>query len=215
MNDDDASGNGLARVTYLPGVQPPAAASSPAAEAPMEPSSAAAPSLIADAPNDKQRARAENVSMHALTRRGMSRWELEQTLISRELDGDLVAEELERLERVGLIDDASLAETIVRTQHERKGLGRSALTAELRRRHIGQEHIDLALEQVDDDDEQTRATELAVKRAPQLQSYDRATAHRRLSGFLLRKGYNGSVVRTAVDTALSGHGSSGSGVRFR
>lgn len=238
MSNGTASGEGLARVTYLPGVQPPGAASVSSAHpsAPPEPAWAPAPLTsvgpaesrpVAEAPtdvvpapaekgpSDKLRARAENVSMHALTRRGMSRWELERALRSRELDDDLIDEELERLERVGLIDDASLAETIVRTQHERKGLGRSALVAELRRRHIGQEHIDLALEQVDDDDEQARATELAIKRAPQLRSYDRETAHRRLSGFLLRKGYGGSVVRAAVDAALSGHGSSQSGVRFR
>ncbi len=150
--------------------------------------------------------------MHALTRRGMSRWELEKTLLSREIDTEVVAEELDRLQSVGLIDDASLAETFVRTQHERKGLGRGALTAELRRRHVGQEDIDAALEQIDDDDEQTRATELAVKRAGQLSSYDLDTAKRRLHGFLSRKGYSSSVVRTAIDEALSPRAS---GVRFR
>ena len=164
----------------------------------------------------KREVRAENVSMHALTRRGMSRWELEKTLLSREFEPEAVEEELDRLERVGLLDDAALAETLVRTQHERKGLGRSALTAELRRRHIDQQHIDAALEQVDDDDEQSRATELALKRAPQLRSYDTETAKRRLTGFLMRKGYASSVVRSAVDEALSGRSSgASSGVRFR
>lgn len=157
-------------------------------------------------------ARAENVSMHALTRRGMSRWELEKTLLSREFDEHVVATELDRLEGVGLLDDGALAETFVRTQHERKGLGRGAITAELRRRHIGQEHIDAALEQVDDDDEQTRATELAIKRAGQLSSYDLETAKRRLHGFLSRKGYSSGVVRAAIDEALSPRSS---GVRFR
>jgi regulatory protein len=160
----------------------------------------------------RREVRAENVSMHALTRRGMSRWELEKTLLSRELDTDVVDAELDRLEGVGLLDDAALAETFVRTQHDRKGLGRGALTAELRRRHIGQEHIDAALEQVDDDDEQSRATELAVKRAGQLSSYDLETAKRRLHGFLARKGYSSGVVRAAVDEALS---TRSSGVRFR
>jgi regulatory protein len=160
----------------------------------------------------RREVRAENVSMHALTRRGMSRWELEKTLLSRELDADVVGAELDRLEGVGLLDDAALAETFVRTQHDRKGLGRGALTAELRRRHIDQEHIDAALEQVDDDDEQTRATELAVKRAGQLSSYDLETAKRRLHGFLARKGYSSGVVRAAVDEALSARSS---GVRFR
>ena len=142
----------------------------------------------------------------------MSRWELEKTLLSRELDADIVGAELDRLEEVGLLDDAALAETFVRKQHDRKGLGRGALTAELRRRHIDQEHIDAALEQVDDDDEQTRATELAVKRAGQLSSYDLETAKRRLHGFLARKGYSSGVVRAAVDEALSARSS---GVRFR
>lgn len=165
-----------------------------------------------DKSSTRREVRAENVSMHALTRRGMSRWELEKTLLSRELDADIVGAELDRLEGVGLLDDAALAETFVRTQHDRKGLGRGALTAELRRRHIDQEHIDAALEQVDDDDEQTRATELAVKRAGQLSSYDLETAKRRLHGFLARKGYSSGVVRAAVDEALS---TRSSGVRFR
>jgi regulatory protein len=208
------SADGLALVSYLPGHQPVESAASDSAPSEGAPTE--------DAPHedglgrDKREVRAENVSMHALTRRGMSRWELEKTLFARDLDEQVVAEELERLESVGLIDDAALAETFVRTQHERKGLGRSALTAELRRRHISQDDIELALEQVDDDDEQSRATELALKRAPQLHSFDLETAKRRLTGFLMRKGYASSIVRAAVDEALADRASSRSGgVRFR
>lgn len=169
----------------------------------------------AETASDRRARRAENVSMHALTRRGMSRHELEKTLVARELEPDEVAAELERLEGVGLIDDAALAETIVRTQHERKGLGRSALVAELRRRHIDQEHISVALEQLDDDDEMERAKELAVKRAPQLRSVDHETAVRRLTGYLMRKGYASGVVRTAVAEALAGAKGGSDTVRFR
>ena len=232
------SGDGpkLARVSYLPGVTPvstrekPSLESSPAevaalpdfvsffgAEADAEPtdsmpSDVAGESRSVERSSTRREVRAENVSMHALTRRGMSRWELEKTLLSRELDEEVVEAELDRLEGVGLLDDATLAETFVRTQHDRKGLGRGAITAELRRRHIDQEHIDAALEQVDDDDEQTRATELAVKRAGQLSSYDLETAKRRLHGFLSRRGYSSAVVRAAIDEALSPRSS---GVRFR
>lgn len=192
----------LARVTYLPGVTPPVAK---AAEVAVDKTSHAAP-------DDGQAHRAENVSMHALTRRGMSRWELRETLLSRELDSGIVEAELDRLEGVGLIDDAALAETIVRTQHERKGLGRSALVAELRRRHIGQEAMDEALEQLSGTDEVDKATELALRRAPQLRGLDHDTAVRRLSGYLQRKGYSGQTVRVAVLEALPRHSS---GVRFR
>jgi regulatory protein len=215
--DGRASGDGLARVTYLPGVVPPPSPD----PAPIETWSTEEPleALVAEdgsSANGKverrREVRAENVSMHALTRRGLSRWELQKTLLARELDEQIVEAELDRLEGVGLLDDAALAETFVRTQHERKGLGRGAIIAELRRRHIDQQHIDSALEQIDDDDEQSRATELAVKRAGQLSSYDLETAKRRLHGFLSRKGYNSSVVRAAIDEALS---SRAGGVRFR
>ncbi|MDQ1597424.1 MAG: regulatory protein [Microbacteriaceae bacterium] len=220
--DGRISGDGLARVTYLPGVVPPPSPD----PAPIETWSTEAPldeepfdALVAEAGSSangkgerRREVRAENVSMHALTRRGLSRWELQKTLLARELDEQTVEAELDRLEGVGLLDDAALAETFVRTQHERKGLGRGAIIAELRRRHIDQQHIDSALEQIDDDDEQSRATELAVKRAGQLSSYDLETAKRRLHGFLSRKGYNSSVVRAAIDEALS---SRAGGVRFR
>jgi regulatory protein len=232
-----AVGDGLARVTYLPGAEPSPPPAVPdfatffgeSAADTMPPSVAetavgpkAAEPKAAQLKQDelgrnRREVRAENVSMHALTRKGLSRWELEKTLLARDLDEDVVAEELDRLEKVGLLDDAALAETLVRTQHDRKGLGRSALTAELRRRHIPQEAIEAALEQVDDDDEQARATELAVKRAGQLSSHDLETAKRRLNGFLMRKGYSSSIVRNAVDEALSGRASSrgSGGVRFR
>lgn len=166
----------------------------------------------AEIAREKKAARAANVSLAALARRGMSRWELEQTLVSREIDADEIELELDRLASVGLIDDAALAETLVRTRHERKGLGRSALSAELRRRHIDQEVIDVALEQIDGDDERTRARELAERRAPQLRSLDQQTAERRLNAFLMRKGYASDIVRDAVAHALP---KGGGGVRFR
>lgn len=220
------SGNGLAKVSYLPGVLPPITGGPEPVPLP-ESTAAASPGTSprqrrAERPDDEtsesaelQRDRAEKISMRALTRRGQSRWELQKALRGRDLDDEIVEAELDRLERVGLLDDAALADTIVRTHHERKGLGRSALVAELRGKHIDQQHIDVALAQVDDDDELSRATELAMRRVPQLHSLDTETAKRRLTGFLMRKGYGGSVVRAACDEALRTRDGQTSGVRFR
>jgi regulatory protein len=149
--------------------------------------------------------RINNVSMYALARRGMSSREMHDYLVGREFDAQSVAEEIDRLEGVGLLDDGLLAETLVRTLRDRKGLGRSALTAELRRRKVDGAAIELALE-VANDDELERAVEIAVKRAPQLRNLDSTTAKRRLGAFLMRKGYSGSVVSTAVARALEPSG---------
>lgn len=159
-------------------------------------------------PVDEQRADAERLSMRALGRKGVSESELRTMLTKNDLDPEVVEHEVERLTRVGLLDDVALATDLVDRLHDRKGLGRQGVVAELRRRGIDQAAIDAALEAAadDDDDEFVRAIELAEKRAGQLRGLDRATAERRLSGFLMRKGYNGGVVRIAVERALDGGG---------
>lgn len=166
-----------------------------------------------EAAAESAKARAERISMHALTRRGMSQREVERSLRARELDDDTVASELDRLEGVGLIDDMALAQNLVGTLQERKGLGRSAIAAELRRRLLAPAAIEYALDLIEMSDELCRAREIAVKRATQLRSYDRETTVRRLSAFLMRRGYSGSTVRAAVEHALPS--TPGSSVRFR
>jgi regulatory protein len=201
----------LARVTYLPGVTPPEArpAEVPPAEVPTsevavsesplpEPTSSSR-SLSADEPAPGA---ARHVSITALARRGLSRRELERHLRDRGFDDDEIAAEVARLERDGYVDDIALAQNLVGTLQERKGLGRSAIAAELTRRHLAPAAIEYALDLIDTGDELSRAREVALKRAGQLRHLDRDTAVRRLSAYLARRGYGGSTIRAAVDQAL-------------
>ncbi|QNO36601.1 regulatory protein RecX [Protaetiibacter sp. SSC-01] len=157
---------------------------------------------------------AGKISLKALTRRDLSRRELERVLRDADIDDESVERECDRLARVGLIDDAALAQKLVATLQERKGLGRTAIAAELTRRMLAPSAIEYALELVDTGDELARARELARKRAGQLRDLDRDAAVRRLSSYLARRGYSGSTVRAAVDEALASR-PSGSVVRFR
>ena len=237
-----ARGDGLAPVTYLFGERAQRTPSNPTTPAEAEAEAArqdlpslasvfgelesqieaqlaerraadAAPRTHDERDAEKAKARAERVSMNALTRRGMSKREVERSLRARELDDETVSSELDRLEGVGLIDDMALAQNLVGTLQERKGLGRSAIAAELTRRLLAPAAIEYALDLVETGDELGRAREIAVKRAGQLRSYDRETAVRRLSAFLMRRGYSGSTVRAAVEHALPA--TPGSSVRFR
>jgi regulatory protein len=240
----------LARVTYLPGVTPPAPAPLASVETTVRADAVlegAVPEALEGAvpaaqlrakmneildrgqpaappeTDGERSARAHNVSMHALTRKGLSIQEMTDHLRGRELDEAAVDYEVTRLIEVGLLDDHDLAENLVRTLRERKGLGRTAITSELRRRKIDPVAIEGALEadrEDHGDDELTRARELALKRAPQLRSLDAETARRRLGAFLMRKGYSGSIVASAVASALAPGGSSrnartSSGPRFQ
>lgn len=223
----EGSGERLARVTYLPGVKPPSAPDDRVSldEIPglirgrdVDPNtSKPAMTPIGETRSD----RAHNVGPNALARRGMSSKEMADLLTRRGLEDDQVEDEVERLEDVGLLDDDELARTLVRTLIERKGLGRTAVRAELTRRRIDAEIISDALDEYFEDegvDELTRARELAIKRAPQLRSLDPETARRRLGAFLMRKGYSGSIVASAVATALAPNHpavrKSGDGPRF-
>jgi regulatory protein len=190
----------------------PDAAGSTAAETPQSRSSPGV-RFVEDAEPETKTPKPPAVrkaSINALARKGMSSAEMVTLLENREIEPEEVAAEVERLERAGLLDDRVLAEDLVRTLRDRKGLGKSAIMAELRRRRVDQAAIEEALESVDVDDELERATEVAIKRAGQLSSYDRATAERRLSAFLQRRGYSGSVVGAAVNAALGP-----AGPRFR
>lgn len=209
--DDDAP---LARVTYLPGATP-RAEESPSSRsgdpAPLTEAEWATPgSGWTDAPPPGA---AHTVSITALARRGMSRRELERRLREREFDEQEIADELTRLERDGYIDDIALAQNLVGTLQERKGLGRSAIAAELTRRLLAPAAIEYALELIDSSDELSRARELARKRAGQLRGLDRDTAVRRLSAYLARRGYGGSTIRAAVDQAIPSRPTGG--VAFR
>lgn len=235
----------LARVSYLPGVQPPAEPVAAAAEQPDLPPKRLhnfptgelerlTPQQLQERMNEitkreepevetaetdgERSARAHSVSMYALTRKGLSSAEMTDLLRSRDLEAGDIAFEVTRLEQVGLLNDQELAETLVMQLRERKGLGRSAITSELRRRKLDPSAIEEALAEAYDsegDDELTRARAIALKRAPQLRSLDAETARRRLGAFLMRKGYSGSVVASAVASALAPQSRSAEGPRFR
>ncbi len=205
----NSDGERIAPVTYLFGAPqqqvsgeqaPPSESIASAAQAPPHPTSS-----VAFREERGQFQPINNVSMHALARRGMSAEEMASYLAGRDFDETEVELECERLLGVGLLDDFALAETLVRSMRERKGLGRSSIASELRRRKIDPSAIEHGLEQLGDD-ELDRAIAIAEKRAPQLRNLDAETAKRRLGAFLMRKGYSGSVVSTAVAQALAPSG---------
>ena len=152
--------------------------------------------------------RAENVAIAALTRHDASEGEIRAKLVAKGLEEQDVEAELDRLRRVGLIDDTAFAVRLIDRLRERKGLGDSAIRSTLRGRLVPQAVIDTVLaEQAEDEDvAAARLQEVADDRARRLGSLDHDVAERRLMAYLMRKGYSGSSVRTAVRAALDSAG---------
>jgi SOS response regulatory protein OraA/RecX len=209
---DDARGEKLARVSYLPGFQPVEASTPDTVLADtvsadtVSSGRSGVPSadpVVAAQPADREPlSAAHHVGISALARRGMSRREMERHLRDRAFDESEIADELSRLEHDGYLDDVALAQNLVGTLQERKGLGRSAIAAELTRRLLAPTAIEYGLELIDSGEELSRAREIAIKRAGQLRGLDRETAVRRLSAYLARRGYGGSTIRAAIEQAI-------------
>ncbi|WP_029150712.1 regulatory protein RecX [Microbacterium indicum] len=160
--------------------------------------------------------RAEARLAKALATRDLSAHEARERLRRDEVAPHLVDDIVDRLERVGAIDDDRLAEQLVHSAVTRRNQGRRAIAQALAARGVAREAIDRALDELPDDDRE-RAIEFARQKAPALARYDDETALRRLVGQLSRRGFGGSmaygVARDAIAEAK--RGSRGGGVRFR
>lgn len=193
---------------YFPGSEPPEQAASPEPDDSGSREAAWAVPVLgpaADAPVDRPAdRRAENVALAALTRHDASEAELRAKLLAKGLDEDATEAELDRLRSAGLVDDAALADRLVRSLRERKGLGDGALRPALKARHLPASVIEAALAANAEDEEVAgeRLQDVADDRARRLASLPDDVAERRLTAYLLRRGYGGSSVRTAVRAAL-------------
>lgn len=154
----------------------------------------------------------EAAATRVLSRRDLSRKELVEHLVGREASSATADVVVARMEELGYVDDTRVAAELVRRRVDRQGKTRKVVLRELLSRGIDSATADEALEAVDDEAERRSALELAEKRARQISGADDAAVERRLTAFLLRRGYDGDVVREAVSHARS---SIRTRVRFR
>jgi regulatory protein len=146
---------------------------------------------------------ARKILLDQLTGQARSRSELATKLARKGVPDEVAERLLTRFEEVGLVDDEAFARSWVQSRQSGKGLARRALAQELRRKGIDEEVARTALDEVDPDDEEESARTLVRRKlrpGSTLARADRATATRRLTGMLARKGYpSGVAVRVVRD----------------
>nr|WP_042182284.1 regulatory protein RecX [Kibdelosporangium sp. MJ126-NF4] len=141
-----------------------------------------------------------------LTARPRTRAELYKALVRKEIAPEVAERVLGRLDQVGLIDDKAFAEIWVRSRHTYQGMGRKALSIELRRRGVDNDTAAEAVAAVDEEAEEERARQLVRKKLSSLRSADQQTKIRRLVGMLARKGYSQGLAYRVVKDELSNVG---------
>ena len=140
-------------------------------------------------------------ALRLLTVRARSTVELRRKLLGPGIDAARVDALLERLSRVGLLDDAAYARQVARSKALGTGASRRRVRQELARRGVPRQVTTDAIEEVFEDegvDEREQAVAAARKRARVLASLPAEVRKRRLYAFLARRGYDPDTIRRAL-----------------
>jgi regulatory protein len=109
---------------------------------------------------------------------------------------------LDRFAEVGLIDDASYAQSWVESRQRTRGSARAVLRQELRAKGVAADDAEAALASIDPDAERERARELVRAKARGVARLEPAARVRRLAGMLQRRGYPAGVSFLVVREVL-------------
>lgn len=140
-------------------------------------------------------------AMNLVARKPRSESEIRRTLLTHAaaFEPSEVDAAMARLRDLGAVDDSRWAASYV-AQPRADGRG-----ARLLRRELGQRGVQDAdaSDALDGRDEGAAALAAALKRTRSLRGLDREAARRRLYDFLRRRGFDDSVARRAMETALA------------
>ncbi|MFN2571676.1 MAG: regulatory protein RecX [Gemmatimonadales bacterium] len=148
---------------------------------------------------------AHRAALRALARRAHARFDLRRRLLQKQHPPAAIDGALQRLEASGLLDDARYAVDYAAAK-ARWGRGPARLVRDLQTqgvdRRVAEEAVRTSLEAEGlDPAEAVRA--LAQRRAQQLAGLPSLTRKRRLTAFLIRRGFPGHQIREVVESLNS------------
>ncbi len=161
---------------------------------------------IADLKQQAANHRAFEYGLYLLERRGYSYRALYDKLMQAErADEQATLQALEKLVRLGLLNDALYAESLARQLIEQKRYGLHRAAVEMRHKGLSQESIDDALAPYDDPDDTAARLALLLERkyARKLTDPDDRKAIESVKAALVRRGFDYTDVRRAIEDYFS------------
>jgi regulatory protein len=137
--------------------------------------------------DEKLEKRARNVLLFQLSR----------SMEKREIPVEIAKPLLDRFEEVQLIDDAVFAAAYVRSRVE-KGKSSRIIGRELQQKGVDRAVVEEAISGISREDEEKLVLELGRARWDRLRDLEPDTKYRRVSGFLMRRGFSSSMVSSAL-----------------
>ena len=140
--------------------------------------------------------KAKEIAIRYIEYRPRSITETRRHLLKKEYSEQVIDHVLERLEAVGLLNDAAFARYWVDQRETFKPRSKIALQQELRQKGIERSVIDEAVAEVD---EFAAAKQAAEPKARRWQSLTEQEFRKKLGGFLQRRGFSYGIVREITD----------------
>ena len=142
-------------------------------------------------------------ALKLLERTRRTRRDLERRLKEKDFDAATIAATLDRLEEVGLVDDVEFARAWLAGRWGRRPSGWRRLQQELRGKGVSQEDAekarDLLAERGSAPDEVESAAKLVAQARRRYAKLEPHVQRQRLYALLARRGYDGDVIRRALD----------------
>lgn len=161
--------------------------------------------------------RVRDAALNLVSYRARTRRELDRRLREKGFAPERIAGCLDRLEERGLVDDAAVATAFVRDRLRHRPRGRTRLSSELRAKGVDAEVAEDVIARVFDEEETSdvrlghevaagwvarQSASLLTALASGERGPDHARAHRRLIGYLTRRGFRGEAMQAAVRRAI-------------
>jgi regulatory protein len=141
--------------------------------------------------------RAREKALDYLSYRPRSETELRSYLLERGFSEATIADVLQRLNRVGLVDDEAFARFWVENRDQFRPRGKRAMMQELRQKGVSRHHIENALE---DYDEASAAQRVAQEQARRLGHLASDVFKRRFTQRMARRGFSYDIIRDILAT---------------
>lgn len=149
---------------------------------------------------NEERKRAKDRALNFLSYRDRSEKEIRTKLNDVGYDENIIEWVIGELQRLKFLDDERFAQSYAQTQMITRPVGEYFLKRELKQKGVAEELIEQTIEKTyQEKDQFSVALELAQQRKKRYKDVDEIKAKKRVSDFLLRRGFSWDVVAEVME----------------
>jgi len=151
---------------------------------------------------EEEAARVKAAALNLLSYRMRSIKEMKDRLYKKKFPAVLIDSVVSELKRIGLLDDRKFSEAFIHSRMIQRPVSRSQLSRELKLKGVNETLIQETVRaEYDELREVVEARKLAEKRLSRLPD-DRYKAKKRLSDFLMRRGFGWDIIKPLIDELI-------------